>query len=76
MGKEELLFEGAKNLCSTFQVVGVEICRGTDSFPSAKGKYPETEVPIRQTFTLHRHTGEVEQVEMVGVAPNSTDCKV
>ena len=62
VGPEELLFEDAKNLCSTFQVVGVEICRGTDRFRLPKGNYPETEVPIRQTFILHRQTGEVEQV--------------
>ena len=62
VGRGEQLFEDAKMLCSTFQVVGVELCRGTDRFRLPQGKYSESEVPLRQTFILHRHTGEVEQM--------------
>eukprot|EP00435_Cladocopium_sp_Y103_P061648 s411_g23.t1 len=61
VGRGEVLFQDAERLC-TFDVQAVEICRGTDRFRVPKGAYDEAEIPLRQTFILHRQTGEVEEL--------------
>lgn len=58
----EVIFEDAKKLCTNFQVRAVELCRGTDRFRLPKGEYEESDIPLRQTFILHRVSGEVEQL--------------
>ena len=57
----EEVFQDAGKLCQ-FQVKAAEICRGTDRFRLPKGEYVQAEIPLRQTFVLHRHTGEVEEL--------------
>ena len=58
----EQLFQDVQSLCSHFQVTAVEVCRGTDRFRLPKGSYDETEIPLRQTFIVHRETGNMERL--------------
>ena len=59
VGTNEELFRDFQSLCSTMAVRSVEICRGTDRFRLPKCGMSLEEIPLRQTFVMHRDTGEI-----------------
>ena len=62
LDRGEELFRDFQSLCSNMAVQSVEVCRGTDRFRLPKGN-PDLElIPLRQTFVLHRETGEVYEL--------------
>ena len=59
VGTHEELFREFQSLCSTMAVLSVEICRGPDRFRLPKCSMRLEEIPLRQTFVMHRDTGEI-----------------
>ena len=58
----EELFRDFQSLCSNMAVKSVELCRGTDRFRLPKENISLETIPLRQTFVMHRETGEVYEL--------------
>jgi len=58
----EKLFQDIKSTLTTIDVKAAEVCRGTDRFRLPKTQISESEIPLRHTIILHRHTGKVMEL--------------